>query len=61
MERGDERLKSGGKRGAWGKTGAKLAESPGAGGAKLRDLFADGGGHLCLAEGSLVVVNFVLK
>ena len=33
-ERGVERLKSGGKRDSWGRVGAKLAESPGAGGAK---------------------------
>ena len=61
MELGAERLKLGGRWGAWGTMGEKLAESPGAGGVKLREMFADGGGHLCLAAGSLIVVNFVLK
>lgn len=61
MGRGVERLKLGGRSGAQGRMGEKLAESPGVGGAKLREMFAEGGGHLCLAAGSLIVVNFVLK
>ena len=61
LELGVERLKLGERLGAWGRMGAKLAESPGVGGERLGQLFAVRGGHLCLAAGSLIVVNFVLK